>query len=85
MPDVKSLQTILTVLNHAGFKNAIYITDRGYDSLHNLNEFILREQSFIMCVKTVQREVAQIIKGLGSFSNCLEGMSVDAKTRLYYR
>jgi hypothetical protein len=67
MPDTKSFETILKVLQHAGFKTVIYITDRGYDSLHNLLCFISKGQAFVMCVKTGQRDVLKVIKELGDF------------------
>jgi transposase len=32
MPDSRSLETILTDLDHAGFKDLVLVTDRGYDT-----------------------------------------------------
>jgi hypothetical protein len=54
MPDSRSLETILTDLEHAGFKDLVLITDRGYESLRNLEKYILRGQSTVMCVNTGQ-------------------------------
>jgi hypothetical protein len=84
MPDTKSLETILAVLEHANFKAVIYVTDRGYDSLHNLLNFISKGQAFIMCVKVGQRDVLRVIKEFGDFSTRPEGMAVDSKERIYY-
>ncbi|MCL2359810.1 MAG: transposase [Candidatus Bathyarchaeota archaeon] len=84
MPDAKSLETILEVLKHADFRALVYVTDRGYDSLHNLLEFIARGQAFVMCVKAGQRDVLGVIEGLGEFSGRPEGMVVDGKERIYH-
>jgi hypothetical protein len=45
MPDSRSIGVILTDLEHAGFKNLILVTDRGYDTLRNLEKYILKGQS----------------------------------------
>jgi transposase len=52
MPDTSSYDIILTDLEHAGFNEILLITDRGYDSLRNLEKYILRGQSTVMSVKT---------------------------------
>lgn len=31
MPDSRTIEMIVTELEHAGFKNVVLITDRGYD------------------------------------------------------
>jgi hypothetical protein len=85
MPDSRSLGIILTDLEHAGFKDLILITDRGYETLRNLETYILRGQSMIMCAKTGQKEVAKVIQGLGEFGARPDGMAVDPDARLYYR
>ena len=36
MPDSRTVELILTELEHAGFRNLVLITDRGYESLKNL-------------------------------------------------
>jgi hypothetical protein len=51
MPDVRSYDTILTDLEHAGFRDLILVTDRGYESLRNLEKYILRGQRAVMCVR----------------------------------
>jgi transposase len=85
MPDSRSLGTILTDLDHAGFKNLVLITDRGYETLRNLEKYILRGQSMVMCTKTGQKEVAKAIKGLGEFGTRPEGMAVDPDAKIYYK
>ncbi len=33
MPDVRTIELIMIELRHAGFKNLVLITDRGYESV----------------------------------------------------
>jgi hypothetical protein len=85
MPDSRSLETILTDLGHAGFKDLVLITDRGYESLRNLEKYILRGQSMIMCAKTGQKNVTKAIQGLGEFGARPEDMSVDSDAMIYHK
>jgi hypothetical protein len=84
MPDSRSIETILKDLEHAGFKDLILITDRGYESMRNLEKYILRGQSMVMCAKTGQKDVAKAIKGLKEFSARPEEMAVDSEAMVYY-
>jgi hypothetical protein len=56
-PDSRGLKIILRDLDAAGFKDLILITDRGYESVANLEEYIARGQKMIMAVKTGQKDV----------------------------
>lgn len=85
MPDSRSLETMLTDLEHAGFKDLILITDRGYETLRNLEKYILRGQSMIMCAKTGQKDIVKIIHGFGEFSDRPEEMEIDPDARIYYK
>jgi hypothetical protein len=85
MPDSRSLETILTDLDHAGFEDLVLVTDRGYDTLRILEKYLLRGQATVMCVKTGQRETAKVIKELGEFGARPEGMTVDPEAKLYYK
>ena len=84
MPDSRGLAPILADLDHAGFKEIILVTDRGYDTLKNLEKYILTGQSMVMCAKTAQRDVAKAIQGLGEFGALPEGMTIDADARIYH-
>jgi len=84
IPDSRSLETILADLEHAGFKELVFVTDRGYDTLRNLEKYILRGQSMVMCTKTGQRDVAKAIRGLGEFGTRPDGMTVDPDAKIYY-
>ena len=85
MPDSRSLETILKDLEHAGFKDLILITDRGYESLRNLEKYMLREQSMVMCAKTGQKNVSNAIQALGEFGARPDGMAVDSDAMVYHK
>jgi hypothetical protein len=85
IPDSRSVETILTDLNHAGFPKVILVTDRGYESLANLERYILRRQPMIMFVKVHQKLVMEKIPELGSFAGRPDGMRIDAGTRIYHK
>lgn len=84
MPDSRSLDTILADLEHAGFNGLVLVTDRGYDTLRNLEKHILRGQQMVMCAKTGQRDVAKAIRGLGEFGTRPDEMTIDADAKLYH-
>ena len=85
IPDSRSLQTILTDLQQAGFDDIILVTDRGYESLRNLESYIAKGQAMIMCTKVQQKHVLEKILAFGEFNSRPEGMEIDRDTRLYYR
>ena len=64
MPDCRTVELILKELEDAGFKNLILITDRGYESMKNLEAYIKKGQKVITSVKVSQGEVLQKIKEL---------------------
>ena len=82
-PDSRSLETILIDLEHAGFSDIILVTDRGYESLKNLERYILKGQSMIMCAKVQQSCIMDRLLGFGAFDTRPEGMEIDKDTRLY--
>jgi len=85
MPDSRSLWVILADLEHAGFNDLVLVTDRGYDTLRNLEKYILQGQSMVMATKVGQKEVVQAIQGLGEFGARPEGMTVDSDAKIYYK
>jgi transposase len=85
MPDSRSLETILMDLEHAGFKDLVLITDRGYESMRNLEKYILRGQSMVMCTKTGQKDVSKAIRELGEFGTRPDDMVVDAEAKIYHK
>jgi transposase len=85
MPDSRSIGVILKDLEHAGFKDMVLITDRGYDTLYNLEKYIQRGQSMVMCTKTGQRDVARVIQELGEFGAIPDGMLIDRTFKIYHK
>ena len=84
-PDSRSLETILHDLDHAGFKDVILITDRGYESIRNLEIYIDRKQPMIMGTKVGQKHVRREIDAFGTFAHHPEEMEIDPKERIYYK
>ncbi len=85
IPDSRSVETILTNISHAGFPRVILVTDRGYESVQNLERYILRGQPMIMCVKMRQKLVLDRIEEFGVIEGKPAGMLFDTESRLYYR
>ena len=85
IPDSRSLETILTDLEHAGFSDIILVTDRGYEKIRNLEKYILKGQSMIMCAKVQQKEILSRISKFGDFNTRPKEMIIDPVTRLYYK
>lgn len=53
--DSRSVETLLTDLRHAGFPDIALLTDRGYESIQNLDEWSkddnVREDGAVFCVE----------------------------------
>ena len=84
MPDSRTVELIMKELEHAGFHNLILITDRGYESLKNLELYISKKQKVIASVRTGQGDVLKKIKAIDLRSGVPEGMSYDPKSELFY-
>ena len=85
MPDSRTVELIMKELEHAGFKNLILITDRGYESMKNLELYISRRQKVITSVKTGQGDVLRKIKSIDMSSGIPAGMDFDPRNQLFYR
>ena len=72
IPDSRSVETLLTDLRHAGFPNVALLTDRGYESIQNLERYILNGQKMVMCVKVGQSFVLKHILEYGDFAGAPE-------------
>ena len=82
------MDVMLADLDHAGFKRLIFITDRGYESLRNLEKFILRGQAMIMGTKTGQRDSLKAIQELarsGVGAQLTQAMKFDCDHEVYYK
>jgi hypothetical protein len=84
MPDSRSLDAILTDLDHAGFDDVVLVTDRGYEKMRTIEGMITKGQAMVMCTKVGQRHVMAAIDALGAFSARPDGMEIDPETRLYF-
>ena len=84
-PDSRSLETILQDLKSAGFKDIVLITDRGYESIKNLEMYIDKKQRMIMGTKTSQAHVRKQIDAFGAFDHHPEGMEIDPDERIYFK
>lgn len=85
IPDSRSVETILTDLEHAGFPKVIMVTDRGYESLQNLERYIFKGQRMIMCVSVHQKMVLDRILAFGVIDGRPGDMNLDLETKLYYK
>lgn len=84
-PDSRTIDTILLDLKHAGFENIVLITDRGFETLRNLEKFISNGIPMIMCTKTSQKVPAKAIEELAEFGMSPNEMKFDPETKLYYK
>lgn len=84
MPDSRTVELIMKELEHAGFKNLIIITDRGYESMKNLELYVSKRQKVITSVKTGQGDVLKKIKAIDMSSGIPEGMEFDIDRQLFY-
>ena len=69
MPDCRTIELIMKELEHASFKNLVLITDRGYESMKNLELYISKGQNVITSVKVSGGDVLEKIKAMGTMSS----------------
>ena len=84
-PDSRSLAIILADLKNAGFKDVVMITDRGYESIRNLEMYIDKGQPMIMGTKTGQTHVRNKIDKFGIFEHHPAEMELDVAERIYFK
>ena len=85
MPDSRSLPVIFTDMEHAGFRRVTYVTDRGYESLRNLEMYILKGFPFIACSEVGHGFVLEKITSYGEFNTRPDDMEVDPELQIYYK
>ena len=85
MPDSKSLPIIFADMEHAGFKDVIFVTDRGYESSRNLETYILKGLPFIACSEVGHGFVLEQINSFGEFNIRPDDMEVDPTLQVYYK
>lgn len=84
-PDSRSIETILQDLKAAGFKDVVLITDRGYESIRNLEMYIDKKQRMIMGTKTSQAHVRKQIDAFGDFGHHPDDMEINPEERIYFK
>ena len=84
MPDCRTIELIMKELEHAGFKNLVLITDRGYESMKNLELYISKGQKVITSVKVSGGDVLEKIKAIDMSRGFPLGMTIAPKDNLYY-
>jgi hypothetical protein len=85
IPDSRTFRIIFADLDHTWFKNLVLVTDRGYETLFNLEKYILRGQPMVMCAKTCQKDIVKVINGLGESGGIPMGMEIDPDEKLYFK
>ena len=85
MPDSRSLQVIFADMDHAGFTDVIFVTDRGYESTRNLETYITKGLPFIACSEVGRGIILEQIKSFGEFNTRPDGMEVDPALQVYYK
>ena len=84
MPDCRTVGLIMMELEHAGFKNLVLVTDRGYESMKNLELYIAKGQKVITSVKVTGSDVMAKIKAIDMSHGFPQGMTIAPKDNLYY-
>lgn len=84
MPDCRTVGLIMRELEHAGFKNLVLNTDRGYESMKNLELYIAKGQKVITSVKVTGSDVMAKIKAIDMSHGFPQGMTIAPKDNLYY-
>jgi len=83
-PDSRSLDAIVYELEVAGFKNLTFITDRGFETIKNLENHILAKRKIITASKTTQKHIKDIINSFGEFSCAPKEMTYAPKEGLFF-
>ncbi len=85
IPDSRTTEEALTELEHAGFRNLVLVTDRGYESLKNFELFVSKGLKVITCVKVGQKEVLDKIASIDMSLGYPKGMTISKDDDLFYK
>lgn len=66
-------------------KDVVLITDRGYESIRNLELYIDRDQAMIMGSKVSQAHILDKIRNFGAFDHHPAEMELDTDERIYHK
>ena len=83
-PDSRTIDIILNDLQAASFKNAILITDRGFESLKNIEKYISEDRKIIMAAKIGLKFIKDIISEFGDFQYAPKSMVLDRDEKIYF-
>jgi len=86
IPDSRTVDVIMKDLDDAGFGvDLAYITDRGYESQKNIEQYILSDRKVIMSIKVGLKIVRDRIKAFGDFGARPAGMEFDSSSKVYFK
>lgn len=86
IPDTRTVDVIMKDLDDAGFGGDLaYITDRGYSSLKNIEQYILSARKVLMSIKVGIKPVMEKIRAFGQFGARPAEMEFDASSEVYYK
>lgn len=84
MPDCRTVDAILNDLSHAGFPNSVpYLTDRGYESLRNLETCIRTSRAFITASRVDRKPIMERISSFRPYSVSPEEMTFCNEYGIY--
>jgi transposase len=84
--DTRTIDVLISELEHAGFKKIPLLVDRGYASVASLELLMKREHPFVMCSKVNWSLVSSVIDSLGIAGDGTrpECFSIDPQYRMYH-
>jgi len=86
VPDSRTVDVIMKDLDDAGFSvDLTYITDRGYESLKNIEQYILSDRKVLMSITVGLKIVKDKIKAFGDFGARPTDMELDSSSKIYYK
>lgn len=86
MKDSKSLRVILSDLKHAGIRDVILVTDRGYECARSIDQCIVAGQALVTAANIRQKLILQRIRSITNVDSFEpEGMMWLPEQKLYAR
>lgn len=83
IPDCRTFPLIVKQLDDAGFKSLVLITDRGYETLKNLESSILDGRQLITAAPVGRALISKRIRDYGDFAGKPKSMMLDRDSELY--
>lgn len=76
--------SISEIIETRKFKNILYIVDKGFYNVNNLNEFIKNDCHYIMPIQENTKEFKELINNIDFISNHFVYKTASKKTVIYY-